>query len=243
MSNEDNLAQLAAAFNDHQITDEEGQISGETETPIEEPALEEQTDDEKSNTEVSDRENQPEPKKEDEHEEETDVAEDESGKKYVPEKRFSKVYGKLKETERELQAIKNQQRQGEELLREVEQPTKPQKPLPKAELLEIEILRMQEPEFDPTSKQYSAHLDQLGGEIFRANPGITRLEAARRAKSYAASLMRQQVEAKEEVRAYKQENSDQGITNRVVSRSVTVKKPEEMTLEEMEAHLKTTGNW
>lgn len=242
---DDNLAQLAAAFNDHQITDDEGQIQGETETPLEDTALNEQTTEETQQGDTKTRETTEEPKPQDEStEEETAFAEDESGQKYVPQKRFDKVYGRMKEYERKIQDHEKQLAQGEELLK---QPVATQKaspkPLPKTEAIEIEVLRMQMPEFDPTSNQYSQELDVLGGEIFRANPGITRLEAARRAKGLASSLTKRQVEAKEETRAYKAQNSDQGITNRVVSRVPQTKRPEDMSLEEMEAHLKATGQW
>lgn len=244
MSTTDNLAQLAAAFNDHQITDEDGGLmEGESETPVDETAINEPTTEEPKQIAEEVKETKSEPKTEEDHQDDAEVAEDESGQKYIPQKRFDKVYGKMKEYERKLQEKEKLVEQGKKFLEQPE-PTQtvPSKPLPKTEALEIEMLRMQMPEFDPTSGQYSQELDQLGGEIFRANPGITRLEAARRARTYAESITKRQVQAKEEVRTYKTQNSDQGITSRVVSR-VATKKPEEMSLEEMEAHLKATGQW
>lgn len=244
MDEKSNLAQLAEAFDGHQITDEDGaRNEGETDTPVAEPAGDEQTTESPVVEEQPAQKENADPVKEEAKDDEHEVAEDDSGNKYIPQKRFDKVYGKLKSAERERDEMKAKLQQGEQILQEHGQSAQQQPKVNSVEAVEIELLRMQMPEFDPTSDQYSKTLDSLGAQIFKANKGITRLEAARRAKSMAADLALKSVEAKQESRVYKQQNSDQGITNRVVNRVQTQKKPEEMTESEMEAWMKSNGLW
>jgi len=100
MSNQD---ELIAALDDHQITDDDGQIKGE-ETPDEKSATQEQTPEEKDATaekSAETKEDSPESTEESENEPEmVETASDETGKRYVPESRFKEVYAKWKKAER-----------------------------------------------------------------------------------------------------------------------------------------------
>jgi hypothetical protein len=170
----------------------------------------------------------------------TELAEDEAGKRYVPEKRFDKVYGKLKQTERELQALKSQSAQPRVGLPSAQQPNNP---IDKTSALETELLFSTMPQFNPESDEYSEELDSLGAELYKANPGITKVEAARRALLTAKKLAGKVAEVKQEARTVKSLQSDQGITNRVISREAGAVDPGKMSLDELEAHLRKTGQW
>lgn len=238
---EDMMAQLAASLNGHQVTDEEGNITEESETPVQASAPENQTTEEESApVETPPAQNQEDAKPQ-ETEEET-LAEDESGKKYVPQSRFDKIYGKMKANERELAEFKARIAQGEALLQN--KGTKPVKQpeikIDKADVLE---LKMALPQFNPDSDQYDSELDQWGFEILRANPGITPLQAGRQALQRAAKLTKRIVEAKTEARSVKVQQSDSGITNRVVSRAGAQPDFNSMSDKEMEAWLKQNGQW
>jgi len=245
---DDTMSQLAAALNGHFVTDENGEPNAETDTAIETTAPEEQTTVTEPETEAPVVEDSELPKATEETKTDEEVAEDEAGQRYVPEKRFSKVYGKMKESERkatqalqELESIKSKIAQGQQFLEPKTQSKV--KPVDKTDLLEIELLKTTLPQFDPNSSEYSQELDSLGATILAANPGITRTEAARRAVATAKSLGARVTEANQEARIVKSQQSDQGITNRVVSRVKTNVDPNNMTLEQMEAHLKATGQW
>lgn len=251
------FAEMAAALNNHQITDSEGQIAEET--AIEDTASQEiNTDDEFAQAdkpaEVEETSSQT-----PEATDETDyvgLAEDESGKRYVPESRFKEVYGKSKATERELQALKEQLAKGDALMRQSENPKTSKKTQQdnsaaqpsKADLLE---LKMTLPQFDPkldengvpTNPDYVEELDQLGYDLWKANPALTPLEAARQALKYAKSLSKKQSEAVAEARLVKSIQSDQGITSRVGQRTPQQVDIDSMSDTEMEAYLKSTGQW
>ena len=170
---------------------------------------------------------------------ETQLAEDESGKRYVPEGRFKDVYGKYKATQRELDAIKQQATAQPT----TEQPTD-QKP-DKSSQLETELLYVTLPQFNPSSDQFDKELDATAVDIFLANPGITKLEAGRRAIARAKALTKDQVKIISEARAVKSQQSDQGITSRVSNRPSDKDQipGEGASLEEMEAYLRKTGEW
>lgn len=243
-----NLKELAAALQGHTVTDEEGNISEEDTSNELTANSEQKTNEEESATVEKPAETEPEETKttdegteNESSDDESELAEDETGKRYVPENRFKQVYGQMKQYERELQS---QKRETPESSGDTPQRTSavPQG-VDKSDLLELELLRQTLPQFDPNSGSYSRTLDEMGYEIYNSNPGITRLEAARRAIARARELSKAEVKEIAEARAVKTRQSDQGITNRVVSRKATTPNPDEMTLEQKEAWLKQNGMW
>lgn len=232
------FSQMAAALNEHQVTDEEGQVSEKTD--VEEPAPQETNTDEETATAEKPAESTTEEPKAEEVESETQLAEDESGKRYVPEGRFKKVYGELKAKERELESLKTQATASQP----TQQPTQPQTP-DKSSQLETELLYATLPQFNPNSDQFDQTLDQTAVDIFLANPGITKLEAGRRAIARAKALTKDQVKIIAEARSVKSQQSDQGITSRVSNRPSDEDKVPGVnaSLEEMEAYLRKTGEW
>lgn len=244
MSDLDMAQQLAAALDGHSVTDEEGEVS-ELETDQLESAPVEQTTDDESAT----GENPPETESQDANaDDEADgdqLAEDDSGKKYVPLDRFNKVYGKMKSTERELAEQRARIEQGQALLDKSkssqQKPGKQQEvKIDKADILE---LKMTLPQFNQDSDKYDEDLDRLGFDILRANPGMTPLEAGRVAIDRAKRLTQKYAGAIQEARTVKAQQSDNGITSRRVSTGTKSVNPDVMSLEDMESYLKETGNW
>ncbi len=229
MSQEDTLEQLAATFNGHQITDEEGNLA-ESETATEESAPEEQTTEEDSIDESETEDTQSEDTEE--------PVEDESGKRYVPEKRFKKVYAKLKEYER-------QQQEQDQIKQEI--PSERESiDYTKADpntVLEQEVLLDRYPQFDSQSEYYSPELDRIGGLIAKANPGISRIAAAKEALRIYGGTQNKKAQVKAEVRNVKSQQTDQGLTTRSISRGEAQKSPDNMSLEEMEDYMKKNGMW
>lgn len=262
MSNISSLDELAAALNDRQITDGEGQID-ETTSTDDTAAQEENTENEsvtaeKSEDELEESTQDSEDESETQHteeesedsEDESQDATDESGKRYVPESRFKKVYAKSKELERQIEALQAQ-------TQSVKQPkgkqskstdTRPSK----ADLLE---LKLELPQFDPkldeygepTNPEYSPELDRLGAQILRANPGMSPLQAGREALKVAKELSKRQAQVKSEAHAEKSIRSDTGITSRVQSKDLKGSEAEKVLNsnddQEMEAYLKKIGQW
>jgi hypothetical protein len=232
-----------AALN-HQVTDENGEIVAE-ETAQEETAPQEQTPVEETATVEKPAEEETSPKEETESENEPEMvptAEDETGKRYVPESRFKEVYAKMKDLERMSKITPKPS--------EVTQrPSVGLKPSDKADALEVELLRTTLPEFNPEKPEYSREVDELGFSLYegskdpKGNYSMTRLEAARKALNMAKKITSKVAEIKSEARSVKAQQSDQGITNRVISREGAKLDPEKMTLEEKEEWLKATGNW
>jgi hypothetical protein len=235
MSDMKDLADALGGLN-HSITDDNGQLAETTAT--------EEVPSEKE-TPVTETEAPQEPKQPEQETAETnpEVAEDEDGKKYVPEGRFKEVYAKLKEAERKLK-----------------EPSTPAQKAPimsginpdRSALLETELLHQTLPQFNPNSPEYSEVLDEMGSEIYQSSfrfdataqgvvPTITKLEAARRAIDRAKRLSGTQEKARAEVRIVKSQQSDSGFTS--ASKKVTDKKLEDMSLEEKEAYLKKIGEW
>lgn len=232
---EQNFDQLAAAFNNHQVTDGEGQILADDTATEESADQETNTEEETVTAEKSEEVEVPQPKKESkttENAEEAELAEDESGKRYVPEKKFKKTYAEKKQLERELAELKARTNGVVTQLPSVTAPD-----------VETELLYVAMPQFNPDSDQYNKKLDDLGAQIYLANPGITKVEAARRAIKVARELTDDQVQIVAQARTVKALQSDQGITSRVVSRQATSVDPERMTLQEKEAYLKANGLW
>jgi len=242
------LDDLAAAMNDHQVTDEEGQIS-EDNTREEAATPEQTTVDEGATAEKSaeSKESPPGESKETENEPElVETASDETGKRYVPEDRFKKVYAKMKAYERQLPKKEM-----------ASQPVVEEKPLAKTDALEIELLRSTLPQFDPkpdddgnpTNTEYSRDLDELGYSIYEGskdrfgNYTLTRIQAARKALAMANKITSKVAAIKTEAKIVKAQQSDQGITNRVLNREGQQADPGKMSLEEKEEWLKANGYW
>lgn len=243
MSVEDNMRDLAAAFDNHQITDDEGQIA-EDETSFQDSALDEGNAEE----EVTQGENPTEPEEsetntEDDGEDEEHVT-DETGKAYVPKKAFDKNYAKRKEAERraaELEAELSALRQ---------QKPSSKRPTPiadKSEALENELLFTKMPEFDPYSDKYNPTLDEQAAFVYnsyrddKGRPTITKLQAAREAKRIAEELTRPLASSKAEVRQVKMQS--EGAFSQAAKKVDTTPKPEEMSLDDMEKYLKSQGAW
>lgn len=239
-----NIDDLAAALNGHNVTDENGDVSEEGTTFEEEPVASEQqtTEDEFAEVE-SPSEEIPEAPQAESKSEENEFAEDETGKKYVPESRFKEVYGRQKALEREVEALRK--------LRQPLPESKTGRPqaktggkVDKAELLEVEMLYDKYPEFDHNSGSYNPVLDEMGYEIWEASGRtISRLEAARRATARSRALTAGVEAVRSQARQAKAASSDSGLTSRTVSRGETTPNPDNMSVEEMEAYLKRTGNW
>ncbi len=230
MSDQDNLDELKDAFDGHEVTNDEGQLAEPTDSE-EVPSKEETPVNEAEDTEQETAETNPE------------VAEDEDGKKYVPEGRFKEVYAQKKELERELNKLKSSP------------PPRVDNPQPtgdRATMLETELLHQTLPQFNPNSPDYSEVLDEMGSEIYNSSfrfdpntqtvvPTITKLEAARRAIERAKKLSGNRDKNKEEVRIVKSQQSDSGFTS--ASKKVPEKSLDDMSLEEKEAYLKANGLW
>lgn len=234
------LQELAAELDGHQITDDNGEISEQTLTeesaPSEETPVEESASPEKAEDQPQSQEDDPD-----------ELAEDDSGKRYVPENRFKKVYGEKKALEREIQKLKESNRPSKpNINEELNNIIAPK--VDKADLIE---LKMTLPQFDPrpdedgnpTNPDYSPELDSLGFEMLKANPGLTPLQAAQKALRLAKNLAKQEQQIKYEARQVKSIQSDQGITNRVTPRGGSSVNPDAMSDQELESYLRETGQW
>ncbi len=238
-----NLDDLAAAMN-HQITDDQGQLIAD-DTAQADSAPQEQTTVEEDATVEKPAESEvasPEETKESENEPEmVELASDETGKRYVPESRFKEVYAKWKAAERGSSSEQPK----------VLQPSAPVQagPINKQDALEIELLRSTLPQFNPESDQYDRDIDELGFSLYEASKDatgsytMTRAEAGRKALSMAKKITSKVADVKLEAKSVKAQQSDQGITNRVLNREGTKLDPETMTLEEKEEWLKANGLW
>jgi len=240
MSTQDDLV---AALNNHQVTDTEGQVAEETagesttqiETPVEDDATAEKSVETEATTPVA-AEGTENPREEPEM---VETASDETGKRYVPEDRFKKVYGKWKDAERKLQQAP------------ATMPTQPvkQQPLERTDALEIELLRSTLPQFNPENPEYSQEIDELGYSLYESSKDakgkytMTRIDAGRKALSMAKKITAKVAEIKSEARIVKTQQSDQGITNRVLNREGQQVDPMTLPLEEKEAWLKAHGEW
>jgi hypothetical protein len=238
-----NLDDLAAALDNHQVTNNEGELMEET-TSQEESAPQEQTPAEEAATvekPAETEESVPTETKATENEPEmVELAADETGKRYVPESRFKEVYAKWKDAERKSSTLP---------LPTVPQPAVQQKPLEKTDALEIELLRSTLPQFNPESSDYSQEIDELGYSLYEGSKDIkgrytmTRIDAGRKALSMAKKITSKIAEIKTEARTVKAQQSDQGITNRVLNREAKQLDPGKMSLSEMEEWLKTNNEW
>lgn len=245
MSDNQAFNEMMQALNGHEITDENGEVV-ESETTTEEHQLEEQTTEDESAKSVETTADEEEVSTEDtETESENDMAEDDSGKKYVPENRFKSVYGKMKDLERKVAQFEQNTEQGRQLLEQASAKSSKGKQsadikIDKADILE---LKMALPQFNPDSPDYSPKLDNLGFQILRANPGISPLEAGRKAIAMAKEFASGSIQAQNEARTVKASQSDQGITTRVTSRQATQPNLNDMSDRELEAYMKQNGMW
>lgn len=248
----DSLKDLAAALNGHQITDDNGDVTGD-DTSAEVATQTEQTPDtdtatpEKAETEAQ-------PTSQSDEADDNQLAEDETGEKYIPKKRFDKVYGKYKATERELETLRQQLSKGDALLQEVSKPasttqsSQPQAGPTKADVLELRMtLKQFDPQFDengvPQNPDYSPELDQLGYQIWKANPTLSLIDAGKQAIKFAKSVAQKQVETTQAARKVKALQSDQGITSRVQNRAPQTPDFDKMSLKEKEQYLKDNKLW
>jgi hypothetical protein len=230
---------LAQALN-RQVTDDDGQAVEENDTPQEDsPASEQQTaveEDAQAEKPAKSEEEETQTKSDEDEINLVELASDETGKRYVPESRFKEVYGKMKALER---AVKETPKPKEES----PQPIVQGKPLDKTDQVEVELLKATLPQFNPDNQEYSRELDELGMAYYKAMPGISRLDAARKAIQSAKQIQSKVAKVNEEARTVKSQQSDQGITSRVSSRNVTDAPAEDASPEEMEAWLKAHGQW
>lgn len=238
---ENNLQDLAAALNGHQLTDEHGDIVGEEETSNEESATHEENSTEDT-TEAEKPIEESDESTQDFEESEEDQHVDEQT---VPYERFAEVYGELKKTQRELG-----QRQEQESLEEYpsfEEYIPSQQGLDKATALENELLYQTMPEFNPQSERYSKEMDSIAGSIYISYGGqITKLEAARRAKAQIGSLLNKQTSVRERAKTVKRAETEAPV---VKTRSSTRRartpevNPDQMSVAEKEAWLRENGMW
>ena len=242
-----NTEDLVAALNNHQVTDDEGNVQ-QNDTVEEESTTPEQTTVEETTTAEKPAES-PEPVTQTADDEtKTELVVDEAGKRYVPAGRFDHVWGEKKAAERRAeqaeQMLETVLKGGGSNPQPVSQPTQD-----RTAWLETELLYSTLPQFNPNSDQHDAVLDQMGGEIYIAskdvngNPTITKLEAGRRAIERAKQLAGTISKVQAEARTVKSLQSDQGITNRVTSRDATKVDTDKMGPKEFEAYLKETGQW
>ena len=230
----DIMEDLTAALDDHQVTDGSGQLpEGNEQPPVQESVVpedapaapaEKPTEPEEAETKPADDGEEP------------NIAEDERGRKYVPEKRFKEVYGKAKKLERELEELRKPR------LPSFDVPA----PLPvdRNTQLENELLFTKMPEFDPQGESYNAELDQVAANIYMAKQGaITKLEAARQARKLASKITEQVAGIKQDAASVKREQADSGITSRVTSRAAAQPDLDKMTPDEMEVWMRANGQW
>lgn len=232
---------LAAIFESHGSPVE---ITGEGETPVTDSAPVEDKQPEDTTPQVEKpAESDATAPKAGETDSENELAVDDSGKRYVPEKRFKDIYGNWKKAERELEQLKNSAGQPA-TTPAAKRSSKPNtEEADRVAKLETQILRKSLPQFDPYSPEYSEELDNMGYTILKANPGMTKLEAAEAAIKQAERLAKTTAAVKAEARTVKALQSDQGITNRVMSREPIKKGLDEMNEEELLAEAKSSSDW
>lgn len=237
---EQNSSQLAAAFDGHVITDQEGQLAEDTAS--QETALEETN----TETEAAPSEKTAEEESTSTHEadesDETNLAVDDSGKRYIPEKRFKKTYAEKKQLERENEALK-QLITSTTPVGQVKQESTQTSSNPDLDRLELKMVFKDYPQFNPKSEDYSPEIDKLAGNIRRANPGMSVMDAAEEAINTVKKFTSDQIAVAREARTVKALQSDQGITSRVVNREPSKVDFDSLSLEEKEQYLRKTGQW
>lgn len=237
---EQNSSLLAAALDSHLITDSEGQIAEDTasgESAPQETNTEEQTAPSEKTAEEEST-----PTQEVDESDETNLAVDDSGKRYIPEKRFKKTYAEKKQLERENEALKALVTSTVPVGTNV-QPTPTQTSSnPDLDRLELKMVYKEYPQFNPNSEEYSPEIDKLAGNLRRAN-NLSVTDAAEEAMKMVKKFTSDQVQVAREARTVKALQSDQGITSRVVSREPQQPDFDAMTLEQKEQYLRDKGMW
>lgn len=242
---ERNLAEMSALMNGHAITGEDGSEEEGGEEPSFEntDAQEMKTSENETSTAEKPAESETTPSQEADSED-ADLGVDDSGKRYVPEKRFKDVYGKAKQAERELAALKAQLEQGNRLLESTKAPGKtlpePERVIDKADILELKLTK---PAFNPQSTEYSRELDELAFKIYKAEDGISIMEAAEKAEEYARALSSRIAQGRSEARLVKSIQSDQGLARANAQRGPQAPDVDAMSDEEMERYLRETNSW
>jgi hypothetical protein len=235
VKNMDSSQQFAAMFDEHQVTDSEGQVKEDdtsTEVSSQEPTeVEEPTKAEKP-AESDVKESQPLPE-----EDETQPVEDEEGRKYVPEKRFKEVYAKQKEAERKAQAYEAQLR-----ALSSQAPTPQPAARDRIDALETESLFNQYPQFNPSNPEYDEDLDRVAASIYVAGSAATKTEAARQAINLAKKLQSKTTSMKEETKTFKRSVSEGNIV-KPGQRVEAQVNPDTASLEDLEREMRATGNW
>lgn len=243
---DDPFKQVAEALNGHQVTDSDGQLLPAEQTAADETTAQETNTVEETAPAEKPAETEAKAPKAPAEETETELAEDETGKRYVPESRFKEVYGKQKALEREIEQLRRSQ-VSQPLQQPTQQPLQPQtqpQVVDKTTALELDLLKTTLSQFNPDHEDYDPDLDRLGALIYKANPGITMLEAGRRALAEAKALTKKQTQIVAEARQVKSLQSDQGITTRVKSSGQPqAPDPDKMSLDEKEEWLKSNGMW
>lgn len=231
----DNLQNLEAALN-KQITDDEGQLEQEETTFFEEPATQEekQVDDSTQEVNPADEEVQ-EPKPETESEE-TQLVEDEEGKKYIPEKRFKEIYAKAKENERKVRELEKA------IAAQIRQPAQEAVPQSKADALEVELLFSKYPQFDPTNPDYDQDVDDLAADLYVAGKARTKIEAAKMALEKVKVLSSKSLSIKDEARTIKKMMAE-SVTSKGGARTEAQPDLDKMSVTELETYMKAKGEW
>jgi hypothetical protein len=224
---------MVAAMENHQVTDDQGQLLSDGASEEQQPTVPNEPESAPSEKTTESEEATT---KEAETEEDPNIAEDDRGRKYVPEKRFKEVYAKQKKLERELEEVRKAKELPSSLI--------PSQPIDRNAQLENELLFTKMPEFDPQGDNYNAELDQVAANIYLAKQGsITKLEAARQARKLASKITEQVAGIRSDANAVKREQADSGITSRVTSRASAQPDFDKMSLDDMEAYMKSNGQW
>lgn len=224
---DDNLQKLEAALN-REISEEENPV--EDSAPQEENQMDDSTEAEKP-AEEEVKEPKPEPESD-----ETQLVEDEEGKKYIPEKRFKEVYAKLKEKER-------REKELEKALSSKVAPSLQQNvPSDKADALEVELLFSKYPQFDPTHPDYDEDIDDLAADLYIAGKAKTKLEAAKIALEKVKVLSSKSTTIKDEARVIKKAMAE-SITTKGGSRTEVAPDIDKMSADELEVYMKAKGEW
>ena len=234
----DNINELAAMLNEHEITDEKGQLT-EGENSVEDSASQEENEIEATTEAEKPTDSElKEPKPEDE-DDETQPVVDEEGKKYVPEKRFKEVYAKGKQAERKAKEL-------EKRLKSVTSVPPvagaPYRTPDKADALEVELLFNQYPQFNPDSPDYMEELDRMAAGIYQGGGVTTKLDAAKQALQLAGKLQNQVSSIKAEAKTIKRAASE-SIVSKGGQRKEAAVDVDKMGADELEAHLRSTGQW
>lgn len=245
MDEQSAFEQMAAALNGREITDGEGNIA---ETTASEESATQETNTEENTAQAQEAQLSDATSTQEGDEDDEIPAVDDSGKRYVPEKRLQKETRKRREAER---LAEQKAREAEAYKQLIGQPLPDRQPTksdesssnPGLDRLELKMVFREYPQFNPNSEEYSQDLDGLAGNIRKANPGMSVMDAAEQAIETVKRLTSNQIRIAQEARTVKAQQSDQGITSRVLNRSTQSVDPESMTLEQKEEFLRASGNW